>query len=139
MTETQAADCAATAFLDRQITTPSSIVAWPEHFKQGEEVETTTGKKAKGTTPKQPKEIEEIAMKSQDTYNMTDREPYVSVSNEGAHNERSYDFCPGTTTKPKAIVHPTRLAMREKLASDEGKAIDKHRSQTVETVFGIIK
>ena len=41
--------------------------------------------------------------------------------------------------KSKPIVHPTLLAMREKLASEEGKAIYKLRSKTVETVFGIIK
>jgi hypothetical protein len=29
--------------------------------------------------------------------------------------------------------------MREKLATAEGKAINKLRSQTIETVFGIIK
>ena len=69
----------------------------------------------------------------------TSCEPYVSVSSEDAHNERSYDFRPDEPKKSKPIVHPTLLAMREKLASEEGKAIYKLRSKTVETVFGIIK
>ena len=66
-------------------------------------------------------------------------EPYVSVSSEDAHNERSYDFRPLAPKPTKAISHPTLLSMREKLATAEGKAIYKLRSQTIETVFGIIK
>jgi transposase len=66
-------------------------------------------------------------------------EPYVSVSSEDAHNERSYDFRPLAPKPTKAISHPTLLSMREKLATAEGKAIYKLRAQTIETVFGIIK
>jgi transposase len=66
-------------------------------------------------------------------------QPYVSVSSEHAHNERHYDFRPNKPRPLKAISHPTLLEMREKLASEAGKAIYKLRSQTIETVFGIIK
>jgi len=200
----------------------SAQTAYEKKMNAREVAEKQTGKKASGRKPQPPKEPEEIAMESKDTYNSTDPdsrvmrkskhaaytqsinaqasvdadgsylvvgqhlsqssndsnellpayysiskelgrpteqiadagyvnieaiehllqtdcEPYVSVSNEGAHNERSYDFRPETSKKPKAIIHPTLLAMRDKLATEEGKAIYKLRSQTVETVFGIIK
>jgi hypothetical protein len=48
-------------------------------------------------------------------------------------------FRPNKPRPLKAISHPTLLEMREKLASEAGKAIYKLRSQTIETVFGIIK
>jgi transposase len=69
----------------------------------------------------------------------TNCDPYVSVHREDAHNERSYDYRPEKERKIKPIKHPTLLAMRDKLSSETGKAIYKLRSQTVETVFGIIK
>jgi transposase len=69
----------------------------------------------------------------------TNCEPYVSVSSEHAHNERHYDFRPNQPRPVKPISHPTLLQMREKLAHETGKAIYRLRSQTIETVFGIIK
>ena len=70
----------------------------------------------------------------------TDCEPYVSVHCEDAHKERSYDYRPSKTKRGKKIVKdPTLIAMRDKLASPEGAAIYKLRSQTVKTVFGVIK
>ena len=66
-------------------------------------------------------------------------DPYVSVSNEGAHNERSYEYRPESKKKPRAVTHPTLVQMQDKLATEEGKAVYKLRGQTVETVFGVIK
>jgi hypothetical protein len=46
----------------------------------------------------------------------------------------------GRTLKPeRRIAEPWRLAMKVKLASEDGKARYKKRKQTVEPVFGIIK
>lgn len=66
---------------------------------------------------------------------------YVSVHSEDAHKERQYDFRPLKEKKqnPRKIKNATLLAMKTKLETDEGKAIYKLRSKTVETVFGIIK
>jgi transposase len=196
--------------------------AYEKKIAEREAKEKQTGKKISGKAPKKPKEVEEIAMESKATHNLTDPdsrvmrkskyaaytqsinaqasvdadgsflivgqhlsqnsgdsnellpayhairsecgspseliadagyinseaiehllntdcEPYVSVHCENAHNERSYDYRPQTEAKTKHLRHPTLLAMREKLASDAGKAIYKLRSQTIETVFGIIK
>jgi hypothetical protein len=78
-----------------------------------------------------------------DTFEQLERsgcEAYVSVSNENAHKERSYDYRPPDKLKPpKPISNPVLLAMRDKLSSEEGKAIYKLRCQTIETAFGIIK
>ena len=66
---------------------------------------------------------------------------YCSVHREDAHNERRYDFRPPTQSEraTKPITDPTLLAMRDKLATDEGKAIYKKRASTIETIFGVIK
>jgi hypothetical protein len=67
-------------------------------------------------------------------------EAYVSVSSENDHNRRGYEFRPpGKLKPPKHLVNPLLLAMRDKLQTEAGKAVYKLRSQTVETVFGIIK
>lgn len=199
-----------------------------EHKKklaQREENQKQTGKKPAGRQPKPPREVEQIAEESQESYNLTDPdsrvmrknkhssytqsinaqasvdaesyllvghhisqsssdynelltgyqaipesigkpshyladagyakissietintetecELYVSVHCEDAHKERSYDYRPSKakgskSTKP--IKNPTLLSMRDKLRTEEGKAIYKLRSQTIETVFGTIK
>lgn len=66
---------------------------------------------------------------------------YCSVHREDAHNERKYDYRPPDKSErvTKTITDPTLLAMKDKLASDEGKAIYKKRASTIETIFGIIK
>ena len=56
-------------------------------------------------------------------------------------NERRYDFRPPKPDakpppEPKA---PWRIAMKEKLETEEAKAKYKRRKYTVEPVFGIIK
>ena len=56
-------------------------------------------------------------------------------------NERRYDFRPPKPDakpppEPKA---PWRIAMKEKLKTEEAKAKYKRRKYTVEPVFGIIK
>jgi hypothetical protein len=66
---------------------------------------------------------------------------YCSVHREDAHNERKYDFRPPSQSErvTKPITDPTLLAMRDKLATEEGKAIYKKRASTIETIFGVIK
>jgi transposase len=66
---------------------------------------------------------------------------YVSVHSEDAHYERQYDYRPTEKIKPAraAPKSQTLLKMKEKLETDAAKAIYRLRSQTVETVFGIIK
>lgn len=71
--------------------------------------------------------------------NETNCDPYVSVHCEDAHKERSYDYRPESKKSNKSIKDPTLLSMKEKLETPEGRAIYKLRSQTVETVFGMIK
>lgn len=67
-------------------------------------------------------------------------EPFVSVSNENDHNQRSYEFrTPKKIRPPRKLTQPALIAMRDKLKTEQGKAIYKLRSQSVETVFGIIK
>ena len=60
---------------------------------------------------------------------------------EDAHSERHYDFRPkkATERKTKKIKDPRLIEMREKLLSEEAKAIYSRRNHTVETAFGIIK
>jgi len=68
-------------------------------------------------------------------------EIYCSVHREDAHNERNYDFRPETASK-RAVKEPTDdrlVAMRDKLRTEEGKALYGRRNHTVEPVFGIIK
>lgn len=68
-------------------------------------------------------------------------EIYCSAHREDAHNERCYDYRPPDKSKRKVreLKDPVLIAMRDKLATEEGKAIYKKRASTVETVFGIIK
>jgi len=66
---------------------------------------------------------------------------YCSVHREDAHSERHYDFRPEKPRKrkPKEVSDPRLIAMRDKLRTEEGKAIYGKRNHTVEPVFGIIK
>lgn len=68
-------------------------------------------------------------------------ELYCSVHREDAHSERYYDFRPDKQSKRevKEPTDPRLIAMREKLRTEEGKAIYGKRNHTVEPVFGIIK
>jgi hypothetical protein len=68
-------------------------------------------------------------------------EVYCSTHREDAHSERRYDYRPPEKSQRKRLklTHPTLIAMREKLATETGKAIYKLRAQSVEPVFGIIK
>ena len=68
-------------------------------------------------------------------------ELYVSVHREDAHSERNYDYRPKKQSErpTKAIKDPRLLEMRDKLRTEEGKALYAKRNHTVETAFGIIK
>jgi len=68
-------------------------------------------------------------------------EIYCSVHREDAHNERRYDYRPvKESDRPvKEPVDERLVAMREKLRTEEGKALYGRRNHTVEPVFGIIK
>lgn len=68
-------------------------------------------------------------------------EVYCSAHREDAHNERRYDYRPPSKSERpvRELKDPVLIAMRDKLATEEGKAIYKKRASTVETVFGIIK
>lgn len=68
-------------------------------------------------------------------------ELYCSVHREDAHSERHYDFRPEKQSKRevKEPTDPRLIKMRDKLRSEEGKAIYGRRNHTVEPVFGIIK
>ena len=68
-------------------------------------------------------------------------EIYCSVHREDAHNERHYDFRPEAASG-REVKEPTDgrlVAMRDKLRTEEGKALYAKRNHTVEPVFGIIK
>jgi len=71
----------------------------------------------------------------------TGLELYVAVGRQDNHDQRRYDYRPqANPSKPtKRVVHPTLVAMREKLQTEEGRALYRLRKQTVEPVFGIIK
>jgi transposase len=66
-------------------------------------------------------------------------EPLISIARQQV--ERPYDFRPPkkTTKPPPKITAPWRIAMQEKLQTDEAKNKYRKRKQTVEPVFGIIK
>ena len=67
-----------------------------------------------------------------------DIEPLVAIGRTQPH--RPYDFRPPPAPKPeRPILEPWRLAMKEKLESEDGRACYKKRKQTVEPVFGIVK
>jgi len=66
-------------------------------------------------------------------------EPLIAISRQ--QGERPYDFRPpkNPDKPPPKITAPWRLAMCEKLQTDEAKNKYRKRKQTVEPVFGIIK
>ena len=66
---------------------------------------------------------------------------YVAVSRNTGSSQRRYDFRPeSVSARPeKKITDPRTLAMKEKLATEEGRRIYAKRKHTVEPVFGIIK
>ena len=63
---------------------------------------------------------------------------YVAIT-AGDNNYRRYDYRPPKRRPAKKVVDPRLLAMREKLATIEGKRIYGRRACSVEPVFGIIK
>lgn len=77
-----------------------------------------------------------------DRIELSDRvDLYVSVCREDAHSERNYDYRPKKESErpAKTVKDPRLLKMKEKLQTDEGKALYRKRNHTVETTFGIIK
>ena len=67
-------------------------------------------------------------------------ELYVSVHREDAHSEREYDYRPPERRlEPKEPKDPVLIGMRDKLRTEEGKALYRKRGASVETVFGTIK
>lgn len=63
---------------------------------------------------------------------------YVAIGRDG--RERTYEFRP--PRQGKQVVeptHPTLVAMKQKLQTDEGKSRYRRRQETSEPVFGIIK
>jgi transposase len=65
-------------------------------------------------------------------------EVYVAVTGEDP-NKRTYDYRPPRERPRKKVTDPRLVAMRDKVASPEGKRIYGRRAATVEPVFGIIK
>jgi transposase len=63
---------------------------------------------------------------------------YVAITAED-NNYRRYDYRPPKQKPAKKVTDPRLLAMREKLATKEGKRIYGRRASSVEPVFGIIK
>lgn len=68
-------------------------------------------------------------------------EPYIAVGRDENHDQRRYDYRPPSATNQtsKKVTHPTLVAMKQKLQTDQGRATYAQRKQTVEPVFGIIK
>jgi transposase len=66
-------------------------------------------------------------------------EPHVPPSRNCAHQMRQYDFRPPPKTLCKPVTDPYLQEMRDKLATDAGRALYAKRKQTVEPVFGIVK
>ena len=65
-------------------------------------------------------------------------DPLIAITRQEA--ERPYDFRPPKKQgAPPNITAPWRIAMQEKLQTDEGKNKYRKRKSTVEPVFGIIK
>ncbi len=54
-------------------------------------------------------------------------------------NKRAYDYRPERERPRKKVTDPRLVAMRDKVASAEGKRIYAQRARTVEPAFGIIK
>lgn len=65
-------------------------------------------------------------------------EVYVAVTGEDP-NKRTYDYRPARERPRKKVTDPRLVAMRDKVASAEGKEIYARRAATVEPAFGIIK
>jgi transposase len=65
-------------------------------------------------------------------------EVYVAVTGEDP-NKRTYDYRPVRERPRKKVTDPRLVAMRDKVASAEGKEIYARRAATVEPAFGIIK
>jgi len=63
---------------------------------------------------------------------------YVAIASED-NNYRRYDYRPPKQKPAKRVVDPRLVAMREKLATEQGKRIYGRRASSVEPVFGIIK
>jgi hypothetical protein len=63
---------------------------------------------------------------------------YVAIASED-NNYRRYDYRPPKQRPAKKVTDPRLVAMREKLATKEGKRIYGKRASSVEPVFGIIK
>mgnify|MGYP006293050433 FL=1 len=82
--------------------------------------------------------VEVIEQLQQDAHSP---EPYVAVGRDDNQDRRRYDYRPrSATNKPaKKVTDPTLVAMKQKLQTDEGRAVYAQRKQTVEPVFGIIK
>jgi transposase len=68
-------------------------------------------------------------------------EVYCACAADAALAQRRYDFRPPTqrSESPRPVSDPKLLAMREKLASQEGRAVYRRRKTSVEPVFGILK
>jgi len=66
-------------------------------------------------------------------------EPLIAISRQ--QGERPYDFRSQKKPDkpPPKIIAPWRVAMQEKLQTDEAKTKYRKRKQTVEPIFGIIK
>ncbi len=64
---------------------------------------------------------------------------YVSVDAEDSHAQRRYDYRPPKQKKTRTLTVAALLAMREKVATEEGRRKYAKRKSTVEPVFGIIK
>jgi len=65
-------------------------------------------------------------------------EPLVAVGHTQPH--RPYDFRPPPGPRPeRRNTEPWRVAMKQKLTTDDARTRYKKRKQTVEPVFGIIK
>ena len=63
-------------------------------------------------------------------------EVYVAV---GAEGRRKYDYRPERKEGDKNICAPWKIRMKEKIESEDGRALYSKRKQTVEPVFGVIK
>jgi len=64
-------------------------------------------------------------------------EPLVAIGRTQTH--RPYDFRPPEPKPTRRTTEPWRLAMKQKLETDDAKSRYKKRKHTVEPVFGIIK
>lgn len=63
---------------------------------------------------------------------------YVAIASED-NNYRRYEYRPPKQKPARRVVDPRLVAMRDKLATEQGKRIYGRRASSVEPVFGIIK